>query len=505
MPIFLHIEKVKKRRFIINKRKKMRKLSSYLVYAACLLAVAFSAGALIKVKATNVPAQPVDLTYAAEKALPAVVHIKYLQNSKIETREVPTDPFEDFFGPFGFFGNPGGGGGTQKRQYQTPKREGAGSGVIISSDGYIVTNNHVVDGADELTVTLNDNKEYSARIIGADKTTDLALIKIDAKNLPTLPIGDSDKLKVGEWVLAVGNPFNLNSTVTAGIVSAKARSLGANGVESFIQTDAAINAGNSGGALVNTQGELVGINAMLYSQTGSYSGYGFAIPTTIMNKVVEDLKQYGTVQRALLGVMGGDVNKYVDDQKSKGKEVDLGTMEGVYVSEVEDNSAASEAGIESGDVIVAVDGKKMKKMAEMQEYLSNKRPGDKVSITYMHNKKEKTATVMLKNAQGNTNVVKNADLDVLGCTFREVNDSEKKQLNINNGLVVVKVESGAFQKHGIAKGFIIQKVNDETMKSIDDLQDVVKEASVSKDPVLYIQGIYPSGKKGYFAVSLDNN
>ncbi len=482
----------------------MKKLSNYLVYAICLIAVAFSAGTFIKVNANNVPVQPVDLTYAAEKALPAVVHIRFLQNSKVQTIDVQSDPFGDFFDPFGFFGNPNG-GGTQKRQVQTPKKEGAGSGVIISSDGYIVTNNHVVEGADELTVTLNDNKEYSARIIGTDKTTDLALIKIDANNLSTLPIGDSDKLKVGEWVLAVGNPFNLNSTVTAGIVSAKARSLGANGVESFIQTDAAINAGNSGGALVNTQGELVGINAMLYSQTGSYSGYGFAIPTTIMNKVVADLKEYGTVQRALLGVMGSDVNKYVDDQKSKGKEIDLGTMEGVYVSLVEDNSAAAEAGIESGDVITAIDGKSMKKMAEMQEYLTNKRPGDKVSVTFMHNKKEKTATVVLKNAQGNTNVVKNADLDVLGCTFREVNDSEKRQLNITSGLVVVKVDNGAFKEQGINKGFIIQKVNDETMKTIDDLQEAVKEASISKDPVLYIQGIYPTGKKAYFAVSLENN
>ena len=285
----------------------MKKFSNYFVYAMCLFTLAFSTGAYLKANASTAPGQPVDLTYAADKALPAVVHIKYLQNSKVQTVEMQSDPFEDFFGPFGFFGNPGR-GGTQKRQVQTPKKEGSGSGVIISADGFIVTNNHVVEGADELTVTLNDNREFSARIIGTDKKTDLALIKIDGKNLPTLPIGDSDKLKVGEWVLAVGNPFRLNSTVTAGIVSAKARSLGANDIESFIQTDAAINAGNSGGALVNTQGELVGINAMLYSQTGSYSGYGFAIPTTIMNKVVADLKQYGTVQRAVIGVAGMDVN-----------------------------------------------------------------------------------------------------------------------------------------------------------------------------------------------------
>lgn len=479
----------------------MKKLSNYLVHAICLIAISVSAGAFTNANANNLPSQPVDLTYAAEKALPAVVHIKYLQNSKIQTIDVQDDPFGDFFDPFGFFDSPRN-RGSQKRKVQTPKREGAGSGVIISSDGYIVTNNHVVDGADELTVTLDDNREFSARIIGTDKKTDLALIKIDGKDLPTLPIGDSDKLKVGEWVLAVGNPFNLSSTVTAGIISAKARSLGANDIESFIQTDAAINAGNSGGALVNVKGELIGINAILYSQTGSYSGYGFAIPTTIMNKIVADLKTYGTVQRAVLGIGGGDVNRYVDQQKENGKEIDLGTMEGIYVSEVSEDGAGHEAGIEVGDVITSVDGKKIKKMAELQEYLANKRPGDKITITFLHNKRQKDATVTLKNEQGNTKVIKDADLDVLGGNFREINDSEKKQLNINYGLMVIKVNDGAFKEAGINKGFIIQKVNDVTMKTIDDLQKAVKDASVSKDPVLYIQGVYPTGKKSYFAVPI---
>lgn len=486
---------------------KMKKLSNYFVSAICIIAIAFSAGAFIKVNANtnnvnSMPGQPVDLTYAAEKALPAVVHIRYLQNSKIQTVEMQSDPFGDFFDPFGFFGNPG---GTTKRKVQTPKREGAGSGVIISADGYIVTNNHVVEGADELTVTLNDNREFSARIVGTDKTTDLALIKVDAKDLPTLPIGDSNKLKVGEWVLAVGNPFNLNSTVTAGIVSAKARTIGANGVESFIQTDAAINAGNSGGALVNTQGELVGINAMLVSPTQSYTGYGFAIPTTIMNKVVADLKQYGTVQRAMIGIQGINANDYYDKMKEEGKEVDLGTMEGIYIDNVEDGSAGAEAGLQKGDVITAVDGKKLKKMAELQEYLANKRPGDKITITYLRNKKSKTATLTLKNQQGNTDVVKHADLDVLGGNFREINDSEKRQLNINNGLVVMRINNGALKDAGINKGFIIQKVNDIPMTTISDLQKAVREASTSKEPVLYIQGIYPTGKKAYFAVPLQNN
>ena len=485
----------------------MKKYSQYVLGALCVLAVAFSAGSFMKVNAAAkavAPAQPVDLTYAAEKSLPAVVHIKNVQNSKVQTVDVQSDPFSDFFSdPFGFFGNPGrGNGGTQKRKIQTQPRASSGSGVIISTDGYIVTNNHVVDGADELTVTLNDNREFSARIIGTDKTTDLALIKVDAKDLPAITIGSSDKLKVGEWVLAVGNPFNLNSTVTAGIVSAKARSLGANGVESFIQTDAAINQGNSGGALVNTSGELVGINAMLYSQTGSYSGYGFAIPTTIMNKVVADIKQYGNVQRAFLGIQGQDVRPYLDMQKEDGKELDLGTNEGVYVAKVDDDGAGAAAGLKAGDVITAIDGKKLTKMAELLEMMAGKRPGDKVSITFLRNKKSSTVNVVLKNAQGNTNVVKTADLDILGANFREITAAQKSQLNTNYGLEVIKVNNGAMKDAGIAKGFIIQRANDQTIRTLDELQKVVKEASTSKDPVLYIQGIYPTGKKGYFAVVL---
>jgi len=488
----------------------MKNLSKYLVGAACVTALAFSTGAFIKVYAAEAPVvapgQPVDLTYAAEKALPAVVHIKYVQNSKTQTVDVQDDPFGGFFDPFGFFGNPNqGNGGSRKQKIQTPKKEATGSGVIISSDGYIVTNNHVVEGADELTVTLNDNREFSARIVGTDKQTDLALLKVNAKNLPTLPIGDSDKLKVGEWVIAVGNPYNLSSTVTAGIVSAKSRGLGAsqNGIESFIQTDAAINPGNSGGALVNTQGELVGINAMLYSQTGSYSGYGFAIPTTIMNKVVDDIKKYGSVQRVTLGIQGGDVLNYINAQKEDGKNVDLGTNEGVYVAEVmsEDGNGAA-LGLMKGDVITKFDNQKITRMSELQQALNGKRPGDKVTITYLRNKKEITKTITLKNAQGTTKIIEQADIDVLGGQFRPVTEAMKKQLNINYGLEVLKVNNGALKSAGINRGFIIQNVNDNMVKSIDDLQGLVKKASTSKDPVLYIQGIYPIGKKAYFAVPL---
>lgn len=474
------------------------------------LAFAFSTGTLLKVNATPatsaaVPAQPVDLTYAAEKSLPSVVHILSTKNSKVQTVEVESDPFSDFFSdPFGFFGNPQGNGGKQKRSVRTPKQQGSGSGVIISTDGYIVTNNHVVADADELTITLNDNKEYSARIIGTDKASDLALIKIDGKNLPAITIANSDDIKVGEWVLAVGNPFNLTNTVTAGIVSAKARSLYQNGVESFIQTDAAINPGNSGGALVNTRGELIGINAMLYSQTGSFSGYGFAIPTSIMNKVVADLKQYGTVQRALIGIQGQDVKNYVDAKKDKGEDVDLGTMEGIYVAKVSEESAAEEAGMKEGDVITAIDGKPVGKMAELQEVLAKKRPGDKVTVTYLRDKKKATKTLTLKNEKGNTQVVKKADLDVLGGNFRAVTDAQKEQMNIGYGLEVLKVNAGKLKNAGITKGFIIQRVNDSAVKTIEDLQNAVKEASTSKDPVLYIQGVYPTGKKAYFAVPLED-
>ncbi len=495
----------------------MKKILNIAVPTSCLVAVVFSVAAFNKTTAATpepepvavaapAPGQPVDLTYAAEKALPAVVYIKNTQNSKVQTVEY-SDPFEDFFSdPFGgFFGRgQGGNGGRRQRQVQTPKRTAAGSGVIITSDGYIVTNNHVVDGADELTVTLNDNKEYSARIIGADATTDLALIKIDAKQLPAIQIANSDNVKVGEWVLAVGNPLGLNNTVTAGIVSAKARTMG-QGVQSMIQTDAAINSGNSGGALVNTRGELIGINAMIYSQTGTNIGYGFAIPTTIMNKVVDDLKKYGNVQRAMIGIKGSDVNAYVDSEKEKGKEVDLGTMEGIYIAEVVDDGAAAEAGLKEGDVITHIDGQKIKSFGELQNVIAQKRPGDKITINYLRNKSKKTATLTLKNEQGNTKVVKNADIDVLGGQFRAITDQQKAQMNIGYGLEVLKVNGGKLKEAGIPKGFIIQRVNDESIKSIEDLQKAVKEASTAKDQVLYIQGFYPTGKKGYFAVPLEEN
>ena len=450
----------------------------------------------------------VDLTEAAEASVHAVVHIKSTIHGKTQVVDVPQMPdFFDFF-----FGD--GMGGRRQQQIQTQPRVGIGSGVIISKDGYIVTNNHVIDGADEIDVKLNDNREFKGRLIGADASTDLALVKIEGDEFPTLPLGNSDNLKVGEWVLAVGNPFNLTSTVTAGIVSAKARSLGVygrdGGIESFIQTDAAINQGNSGGALVNVRGELIGINAVLSSPTGSYAGYGFAIPTSIVTKVVSDLKEYGTVQRAMLGIQGTDVSNHSDmDEKTLGelgfKEEDVKNMkyhEGVLVTDLPEDGAAIGAGIQKGDIITAIDGKKVKTMAELQENMARHRPGDEVKVTLTRGKKEQNINVTLYNPQGNTKVVKDADLSSLGAAFKEVDDATKKSLNIGYGLQVTGVSKGKFADAGIKKGFIILKVNGQQIKSEDDLRDAFKAASQSPDQVLFIIGTYSSGKRYNYAVDL---
>ena len=450
-----------------------------------------------------VSAQPVDLTQAAEASVHAVVHIRSTQLGRTQTVRTMPDIF-DFF-----FGDPRG----QERQVKTQPRVGFGSGVIISTDGYIVTNNHVVEDADEITVKLNDEREFKGRIIGTDSDTDLALLKIEGDDFPTLPVGDSDALKVGEWVLAVGNPFSLSSTVTAGIVSAKARDIGssaANGqgatIQSFIQTDAAINQGNSGGALVNARGELVGINAMLYSPTGSYSGYGFAIPTNIMKKVVSDLKQYGTVQRALLGIRGGDFStelqmsdEQVEDIKKRADE--LGVTEGVYVAEVLDGGSA--AGIlQEKDVIIKLDGQKIHKFTDLQQILAKHRPGDKVKAIIVRDKKEKEVTLTLKNSQGNTKVVKDRGMEILGAAFKPVSTELKRQLNLGYGLEVTGVSTGKMKDAGIRKGFIILKVNGKSMKTVDDLEAELKAATQSPEQVLFITGMFPSGKRASYAVDL---
>ena len=451
------------------------------------------------------PAGFIDLTTAAESAVESVVYIKVTQTGKTQRIQIQQDPFGfgDIFGDiFGFGGR---GQQPQQREYKAPDRHAAGSGVIISTDGYIVTNNHVVGDADEIEVKLNDNREFKGRIIGCDATTDLALIKIDAKDLPAIKIGNSDDLKLGQWVLAVGNPFNLTSTVTAGIVSAKARSLGANGIESFIQTDAAINSGNSGGALVNEKGELVGINAMLYSETGSYSGYGFAIPTSIMNKVVADLKVYGTVQRAILGVQGIDVSKWIDSEKAKGNEPDINVVEGVYVDKVSDTSAAEEAGLEKGDVITEFDGKKVSKMSELQEAIAQHRPGDKVSITYKRGKKDVKVNVTLRNTQGTTKVMEEVDLDQMGVSLKPISEGEQEMFGINYGLTINAIRNGKMKAVGATKGTIILQVNDQKMQTVEDWEDAVTKAIQSTDRTLWIKAITPSGRKVSYVIELDEN
>ena len=453
-------------------------------------------------------AQPVDLTQAAENSLHAVVHIKSTQQAKEQTVTV-RDPFAEIFGDI--FGN----GGRQQRRVQTQPRVGFGSGVIISKDGYIVTNNHVIDGADEIIVKLNDNREFKGRMIGTDPNSDLALVKIEGDDFPTIPVGDSDALKVGEWVLAVGNPFNLTSTVTAGIVSAKARTLGVygiGGVESFIQTDAAINQGNSGGALVNAKGELVGINAVLSSPTGAYAGYGFAIPTSVMTKVVSDLKQYGTVQRALLGIKGtslvGDGDMMSDQPIDKlgatlsDKRKEFGVVDGVWVREIVDGGSAAGSDIKVDDVIIGIDGKKVQNFADLQEAIAQHRPGDKVTVKVMRDKKEKNINITLKNEQGTTKIVKDAGMEILGAAFKELPDDLKKQLNLGYGLQVTGVTSGKMADAGVRKGFIILKANDQPMRKVSDLEEVMKAAVKSPNQVLFLTGVFPSGKRGYYAVDL---
>ncbi|MDL2245884.1 trypsin-like peptidase domain-containing protein, partial [Parabacteroides sp. OttesenSCG-928-J18] len=340
----------------------------------------------------TVAAENIDFTVAAENSVHAVVHIKSTAKAQQRGRPQYVDPYEYFFG----FGGRG--------QIQPQPRVGSGSGVIISVDGYIMTNNHVVDGADELEVTLNDNRKFPAKVIGTDPQTDVALIKIEANDLATIPFGDSEALKVGEWVLAIGNPFNLTSTVTAGIVSAKGRggiTRTNGGIESFIQTDAAVNPGNSGGALVNTKGELVGINTAIYSETGNFAGYSFAVPISIAGKVAADLKQYGVVQRAIMGVSMLDIQNmpFSSDEKVKKDKENLKVTEGAYVAEFTDRSSAREAGMEVGDVIVGVNNVTIRTASALQEQISKYRPGDKVKVEVDRYGKKQTFTVELRNAQ----------------------------------------------------------------------------------------------------------
>lgn len=445
-----------------------------------------------------------DFTVAAEKTVNSVVCIK----SFVTPRRQQSQGFFDPFGFFEFFGVP------QQPQSNQPQQgdgemvqNGLGSGVIVSADGYIVTNNHVVDGAEKLEVLLNDNSTYEAVVKGTDPVTDLALIKIEAVGLQPIVFGNSDNLKIGEWVLAVGNPFGFNSTVTAGIVSAKARAIGSQGnrgkmgVESFIQTDAALNPGNSGGALVNLSGELVGINAAIYSNTGSYTGFSFAIPASIVEKVVNDLNEYGTVQRAQLGITVTELDSKIAKEKNI-----TATKTGVLVVRVEDMSTAKELGIEADDVIVGVNGIPIKTFPELQEQLARLRPGQQVTVEYYHNNKLRTKTATLRNSQGNTSITKKTDIGILGCEFAEVDDTTMEKLGLSHGVKVTGITDGAFRRAGIRDGFIILSVNNVSVSSEKDIKKIftslMKEDTA--DRVMFITGVYPNGKRTYFAVPLDN-
>ncbi len=424
----------------------------------------------------------IDLTYAAQKTVQAVVHVRIKEKQMAEYYQ---NPLYNFF--YGY-----------SPQHNRPQPIiASGSGVIISNDGYIITNNHVVKNADEIEITLNDKRTYTAKLIGTDPYTDIALIKIDEKSLPFITYGNSDELKLGEWVLAVGNPFNLMSTVTAGIVSAKARNINIlnkkYAIESFIQTDAAVNPGNSGGALVNTKGELVGINTAIESRTGSYSGYSFAIPVSIAKKVVEDLRKYGEVQRAFIGVSINDINS----QFAKDNVIDK--IEGVYINGINKDGAAEKAGMQQGDVILKVADITVNKVAELQEQISKYRPGDKINFTIKRSNKIKIVLVTLRNKQGDTKIVnKDEAVSVLGAKFEAISSSEAKYLRINHGVKIVDLKDGKLKNIGIKKGFIITKINRETVETADDVKNIISNITGG----VYIEGIYPNGMSAYYAFGM---
>ncbi|MDO1451043.1 Do family serine endopeptidase [Rhodocytophaga aerolata] len=434
------------------------------------------------------PAAHPDFSMAAEKVTPAVVHIR----SSMKGRETPVQnipsPFRDFFGD-DFFGE-------RFRGFNDPA-QASGSGVIISQDGYILTNDHVIDKADEIEVTLHDKRSYKAKVIGTDPSTDLALIQIKEKDLPTLPLANSDEVKVGQWVLAVGNPFNLESTVTAGIISAKGRSINIlqrnkTPIESFIQTDAAVNPGNSGGALVNLNGELIGINTAIATPTGTYAGYSFAVPTSIASKVVEDFIKYGKVQRAYLGIVIRDVNGKLASEK------DLSVNTGVYVDSLMADGAGKAGGIKIGDVITKVDDRNVSSVAELQELIGRHRPGDEVTVTINRKGDEKKLKIPLKNLEGKTEIVKDTRSEViksLGAEFTDITEQEKEKANLEAGVKVSKLYPGTLRSStNMKEGFIITKVNRKPVNSARQLAQMLE----SEEGGILIEGVYPGDPTVYY-------
>jgi len=443
-----------------------------------------------------------DFITASESTVNGVVSIKSYATPRQSMAVTEIDPLLEFF-----YGRPR---GSRYAERQKPQQQqlGLGSGVIISKDGYIVTNNHVIADAERLEVTLNDNRNFAATVVGSDPITDLALIKIDAPSLHVIPMGDSENLHVGEWVLAVGNPFGFTSTVTSGIVSAKARNISTStgaatgaGIESYIQTDAAVNRGNSGGALVNLKGELVGINTAIYSQTGTYAGCSFAIPTSIVQKVVDDIKKYGTVQRAVLGISFVELSPELI-----AKEKLQGPTAGIYVAEVLDRSAALEAGLQAGDIIVAIDGRPIRSTAEMQEAMTRMSPGDKVDIQYYRNGTPSVTSATMRNKSGNTALTRADNDSRLGASFEPIDQATARRLGLRAGLTVKNLsDDGFFGRAGIREGFIIVSVNGQRVSSPDEISAAYRHATAEgADRVLFISGIYPSGKTAHYAVSLDD-
>lgn len=426
-----------------------------------------------------------NFVYAAEIVTPAVVHIKSSFNASERGYRNPLEELFDF-GPR----NPG------------RRGQGFGSGVIISDDGFIATNNHVIDNANVMEVTLSNGRKFRAKLVGKDPTTDLALVKIDAKNLPFVRFGDSDRLKIGEWALAIGNPFaqgtpyDLTSTVTAGIISAKGRSIGilqdSLRIESFIQTDAAVNPGNSGGALVNLKGELIGINTAIASPTGSFSGYSFAVPVSIVSKVMNDLLEYGAVQRALLGVTINDIDSDLAESES------LEEYSGVYIVGVSRNGAAQEAGIEPGDIIISINGRKVNTVSQLQELIAQKRPGDKVNVQLVRDGSDFELTARLKSAGGSYDVVRPETTTLIeGAQFKDVPAELLKSLNIGHGVQITTLEDGKLREAGVREGFIITSVDKMEVNSVGGLKDILED---KKGEVSLLLGVYPNGEKAWYSI-----
>lgn len=445
------------------------------------------------------PSPVVDFEKAAAKAAPAVVHIKTVMKAK-QVADMPgfgdddDNPFKDFFGP-GF--------GQKMKPGAMPSQRASGSGVLISEDGYIVTNNHVVDGATEVNVTLNDKGNYKAKVIGTDPSSDLAVIKIEAHNLPYLTFANSNDVHLGQWVLAIGYPLNLGTTVTSGIVSAKSRSIGINArnsnapIESFIQTDAAVNPGNSGGALVNLEGNVIGINSAIASPTGSYAGYSYAIPSNLVQKVAADIVKYGSNKRAYLGVM------YPNDQMSDEdrQKNDIKDGDGVFVMDVAKGSAAEEAGVKKGDFITKINGEAVSTGTEMVEKISSLRPGDKINITYIHGSDTKTASATLKGSTGEYASVKEQVIQQLGASFEPLDKNTASQLNIQSGVIVKKLGEGIISEQTrIKEGFIITHVNNQKVGTVEELKSALKQAGNSA----VISGVYPNNPGAVYQYALND-